>query len=68
MKNQTMPIPKLSAPAHRALDSAGVSCVEDLVKFQEDEVRKWHGIGPNALSKLREELRLAGLKFLDPDK
>jgi hypothetical protein len=66
--SQTTPIPKLAAPANRALDSAGVSCVEDLVKFQEDEVRKWHGIGPNALSTLREALRLAGLDFLDSDK
>ena len=45
-------LPKLSAPAHRALAAAGVRKLQDLTRFSEKEVSQWHGIGPNALDQL----------------
>jgi hypothetical protein len=56
-------LPRLSAPAHRALAAAGVQRLEDLTKFSEADVKKWHGIGPNALNKLRLALNEKGLTF-----
>ena len=67
MKQQTRPvgndIPKISAPAQRALTTAGVRQLKDLTKFSEAEVKNWHGIGPNALDKLRHALNENGLTF-----
>lgn len=56
-------LPKLAAPAQRALASAGVQRLAQLTKFSEDEVKHWHGIGPNALKQLRRTLRENGLSF-----
>jgi len=55
----------LSAPARRALAQAGVEKIEQLTKFSETEVGKWHGIGPNALDKLRQALNGRGLAFAE---
>jgi hypothetical protein len=55
--------PKLSAPAQRALAAAGVQRLEQLTKFSEAEVSKWHGIGPNAINALRAALSAHGLSF-----
>jgi hypothetical protein len=56
-------LPKLSAPAHRALAAAGVHRLKDLTKFSEAEVKKWHGIGPNAMAQLRHAMDEQGLSF-----
>ncbi len=56
-------LPKISAPAQRALAAAGVRQLKDLTKFTETEVKKWHGIGPNALGKLRQAMDEKGLSF-----
>ena len=56
-------LPKLSAPAHRALAAAGVHRLKDLTKFSEAEVKKWHGIGPNAMEQLRQAMDEKGLSF-----
>jgi hypothetical protein len=56
-------LPKLAAPAQRALASIGVSDLKQLSKFTEVEVAQLHGMGPNALSKLREALKAQGLSF-----
>jgi len=56
-------LPKLSAPAHRALAAAGGKHLKDLTKFSEAEVKKWHGIGPNAMDQLRQALKEQGLSF-----
>lgn len=56
-------LPKLGAPAQRALASIGVSDLKQLSKFTEVEVAQLHGMGPNALSKLREALKAQGLSF-----
>ena len=44
----------LAQPALRALAGAGYDHLEQLADVSEDDVRNLHGIGPNALSKLRE--------------
>lgn len=56
-------LPKLAAPAQRALAAAGVRNLGDLSRFKEEEVRQWHGIGPNALDQLRRALKERGLSF-----
>jgi hypothetical protein len=67
MKKQTpLPesdLPKLAAPAQRALAAAGVRRLHDLTKFTEAEVKSWHGIGSNALDQLRRALIEQGMSF-----
>jgi DNA repair protein RadC len=54
---------KLARPAQRALAEAGIQNLEQLAKFREDEVKRLHGIGPNALVQLRRALSAKGLSF-----
>ena len=56
-------LPKIAAPAQRALAAAGVKHLRDLARFREEEVKEWHGIGPNALDRLRQALQENGLSF-----
>lgn len=56
-------LPKISAPAQRALASAGITNLKQLSKFTEVEVAQLHGMGPNALGKLREALKVNGISF-----
>ncbi len=56
-------LPKLSAPAHRALAGAGIANLKQLSKFSEAEIKALHGIGPNALGQLREALAAKGLSY-----
>ena len=56
-------LPKISAPAQRALASAGIQRLEDLTRFTEAEIKKLHGMGPNALGKLRQAMDEKGLSF-----
>ena len=56
-------LPILAAPAQRALATAGVKTLKDLTRFREAEVKAWHGIGPNALNKLRLALKENSLSF-----
>jgi DNA repair protein RadC len=53
----------LSKPAQRALASIEITQLEDLTKLSEKELSKLHGLGPNALIKLREALSARGLSF-----
>ncbi len=63
-KSQTpIALPKLAAPAQRALAAAGVTRLAQLSAFTEAEVKAWHGIGPNALKALRQAMRAKGLSF-----
>ncbi|BCY17830.1 MAG: hypothetical protein GYA12_05270 [Chloroflexi bacterium] len=50
------PLPHLAAPARRALEAAGITCLEDLSQWPEDELARLHGIGPNTLKVLKEAL------------
>lgn len=57
-------IPKLAAPAMRALESINVQSLEDLSQHKEDEISKLHGMGPNAMGKLKAAMDIIGLEFL----
>jgi len=65
MTQQNGDFPRLAAPARRALAAAGVQRLEQLTKFTEDEVRRWHGIGPNAINQLRLAMAEKDLSFAD---
>jgi Bacterial RNA polymerase, alpha chain C terminal domain len=56
-------LPKLSAPAQRALAGAGISNLKQLSKFTEADIKKLHGIGPNAIKELQAALKAKGLAF-----
>ena len=56
-------LPKLAAPAQRALNSAGITHLEQLTKVTEAELGQLHGMGPKALGILRETLKAQGLSF-----
>lgn len=60
---QQSDLPKLAQPAVRALASAGISRLEQAALMSEAEIKRLHGIGPNAISKLREALAAKGLGF-----
>jgi hypothetical protein len=57
--------PKLSQPAQRALAGAGYSRLEQLTGVTETELLKLHGMGPKAISQLREALAADGLSFAE---
>lgn len=59
----TSDLPKLSAPARRALARAGYSTLEQLAQATESDVEKLHGMGPNAMDALRASLHGRGLSF-----
>jgi len=58
-------LPKLAAPARRALLGAGYTRLEHLTEVQESDVMKLHGMGPNAMRVLRNALQERGLSFRD---
>ena len=56
-------LPKLSAPAQRALAGAGIQNLRQLSTLSESQIKKLHGIGPNALKELQVALQAKGLSF-----
>jgi len=58
-------LPKLAAPAQRALAGAGISNLRQLSRFSEKQIQELHGMGPNALKVLRQALAENGLAFAD---
>ena len=60
--------PKLGAPAERALAAAGYLRLEQFTQVSEAEVLKLHGVGPNALGKIRSALAARGLSFIEEEK
>ena len=59
-------LPKgLAAPARRALAGAGIDRLEQLSEISEAELKRLHGIGPNAVGQLRAALDANGLSFAD---
>lgn len=63
--HQQSDLPKLAAPAQRALANAGIRNLKQLAGFTEAEIKHLHGIGPNALSQLRRALAEKGLSFAE---
>ncbi len=57
------PLPKLSAPARRALDSVGIKWLEDVAKFTREQLLDLHGVGNNTILPLDEALKAAGLEY-----
>jgi hypothetical protein len=63
-ENQVSGFPRdVAAPAVRALKGAGFTQLEQLAQVAEDERMNLHGMGPDALSALRDGLRAKGMSF-----
>lgn len=58
-------LPKISAPAQRALASIDISSLEQLQKHTRKEIANLHGMGPNALGKLEMAMKENGLDFAE---
>ena len=63
MKQIIHDLPKTSAPAQRALQSAGITALEQLTKVTEAELLQLHGMGPKAVRILSETLKANGLSL-----
>ena len=56
-------LPKISAPATRALHAAGYTELAQLNGVSESQLAKLHGVGPKALRILRAALEAEGMAF-----
>lgn len=56
-------LPKLAAPARRALAGAGVTDLSDLAQMTEADVMALHGMGPNAMTTLKAAMKAKRLSF-----
>lgn len=54
-------IPKLSAPAHRALAAAGCTDLESLAGVSARDLLALHGVGPSAIPRIQAALAEHGL-------
>ena len=61
-------LPKVSAPAQRALAAAGIIRLEQLTEVREDDLLETHGMGPKAVGVLRAALAARGLSFASADR
>jgi predicted flap endonuclease-1-like 5' DNA nuclease len=59
------PLPKISAPATRALAGIGVTTLEQLAGFTQKELLALHGFGPKAIRILRPVMEERGIAFRD---
>jgi hypothetical protein len=53
----------LSAPARRAMENNHIFSMEELAKYSEKEIMKFHGIGKTSIPTLKKLLADAGLSF-----
>jgi hypothetical protein len=53
-------LPKIGAPATRALNAAGYSSLRQLVGVPRSELAQLHGVGPKALRIIEEQLEQHG--------
>jgi hypothetical protein len=53
----------ISAPARRALENNRIYTLEQLSQYSEAELLSFHGVGPNAMLKLKNALKVKGLMF-----
>lgn len=56
-------LPKISAPATRALNNAGYTALRQLADVPRSELAQLHGMGPKALRIIDDELRQYGLEL-----
>ena len=54
---------KLAKPAQRALANAGITSLEQLATYSEQEIALMHGIGPNAFRVIKQAFKTQGLSF-----
>ncbi|RFZ95429.1 DNA-binding protein [Mucilaginibacter conchicola] len=59
------PIPKISAPASRALVAAGLHTLNDIAGLTQKQFMQLHGMGKHGLRIVKEAMDLAGLQFKD---
>lgn len=57
------PFVDLAAPAQRALANAKIKSLKQLSRFTEEQVANLHGMGPNALSRLKSEMKKSKIAF-----
>lgn len=62
-KEPASDLPKLAAPARRALENAGIFSLFQLSSFTESEISELHGLGPTTLPILKAALEAKGLNF-----
>lgn len=58
-------LPRIGAPATRALNGAGYTRLSQLTETTESDLLALHGVGPKAIRILREALAERGLSFRD---
>ena len=56
-------LPKIGAPATRAVNGMGITRLSQFTKFTEDEIMQLHGMGPKAMGILKKALAEKGLQF-----
>ena len=56
---------KISEPAHRALESAGIKTLEQAAQYTRKQLLALHGFGPKGLRLLEETLKAHGLGLMD---
>jgi hypothetical protein len=56
-------LPAMSAPARRALDNAGYTCLRELAGVPRKQLAELHGMGPKALAIIEQELAEHGLQL-----
>lgn len=52
-----------AAPARRALQSKGITTLQQLIAFPKTEISQLHGIGPSAISTINALLKKEGLHW-----
>lgn len=53
----------LAAPARRALENKGITSLQQLAKYSEQEILGLHGMGKTSIAKLQTALKEDGLAF-----
>ena len=56
-------LPKIGAPATRALQNAGYNALRDLSNLPRQELAALHGMGPKALAIIEQALAEHGLRL-----
>jgi DNA-directed RNA polymerase alpha subunit len=56
-------LPKIGAPATRALEAAGYTHLTELAQVSESELLSLHGVGPKAIRLIRAALAERGLSL-----
>lgn len=57
------PLPRIGAPATRALAALGVSCLEQLLEWSAEELLAAHGVGPRAIEIVEDALAEHGWRL-----